>query len=234
MFTARGVWLRTSKGQPLCGAQGPRAIPSASWHVPRAVLQALQLADPYANAKTTFCVVRDPFHRAVSEFSWFVQNSDAFGARVPCVAEELNRFLQSRLKRVRGLGELWPWPDALRNGHSDYTAECHFLPQWMYVLGANASAPHLCEHVLRHENLTAEFAQFVSRLVSISLARSAASASEGLGSRSDNRGSCQLRVTDLDGPSVEAIRQIYAEDFRLFGYASSPTVVHSVSVNSKT
>ena len=96
----------------------PAACPA--WHIPRRAYVAQGGIDPY-RARRTFCAVRHPFTRAVSDYA-FLQTTALAGfygtkktelMRQLCNADMLNAYLQAVLSSAAPLvqEELAAWPD---------------------------------------------------------------------------------------------------------------------------
>jgi len=106
------------------------------WHTPPA--WDVQLAEAYAGC-TTFCIVRDPVQRMVSEASFRLLN---------CNSTQFDEYLQSsfleRQKRVTA-------------------NDCHLLPQSEYVYGGKflGEPGNYCQRVLKMETLSEDFARLM-------------------------------------------------------------------------
>lgn len=85
-------------------------------HVPSLMPQ------PYQN-KTTFCVVRDPHDRMISQFG-FAMAFYNVGQR--CDKDTLNKYLNNSLSEVL-------------QSHRPYIQDCHFLPQAAFSHGRTSS-----------------------------------------------------------------------------------------------
>jgi len=101
----------------------------SAWHVPPS--EDKETARSYANGCDTFCVVRHPASRAVSEFMHGLGKCDVGG------------FAQW----LRG---------SAAPGLDPYRRDCHLVPQIRYVFSAD-HAQQYCQHILRYDNLEAEF-----------------------------------------------------------------------------
>lgn len=101
----------------------------SAWHVP-------PYADPvllkhYGECET-FCVVRHPTARLVSQYRNWLQ---------PCDSSMFESWAVDSLQQAK-------W--------NRYMGDCHFVPQVEYVFGLGSAAPH-CQHVLHYETLRADF-----------------------------------------------------------------------------
>jgi hypothetical protein len=191
----------------------PYGIKCVPHHIPRGLWLA-KGQDPYAGT-TTFCAVRHPYTRFVSQFVWNV--SLKAGCAYPlepracreraapfCTAEKLNAFANDTVGAARrsllavsepGQGEP---PDALA-----LQGDCHFLPQWLYT-----TPP--CGHLLRYESLAQDFRT--------AFAASPRLAEVDLTAAKSNAAPCEMRVGDLSDESRALLAEVYARDFRTFGY----------------
>lgn len=131
-------------------------MPDGSWcekyHVPPQYL--LSLGDPDApvfDDPGTFCVVRHPFERAVSEYKymlsvkWGRSMSEMYGTGLydhpKCTAEGLNHFLQRALTNfLKG---------------KRFLHDCHMVPQTEFIWGKDGK--QWCRKILRSENLVPSF-----------------------------------------------------------------------------
>ena len=91
-------------------------------------------------------------------------------------------------------------------------ADCHWLPQWVYVKDT-------CNHVLRFENLESDFSELMQRF------SSTVSDSSKIPSYAFSRtepaqvSECgSLTKDDLDLKSRTLLATVFAEDYRRFGY----------------
>jgi hypothetical protein len=142
---------------------------------------------PYAN-KDTFCVIRDPYDRMVSEYhansySTFHSSKDP---------RELNSWIQMKLREVMKI--------------SNYPG--HFLPQHFYVYDHHRR--QVVTHVLRYENLHMDFDNLMKRynLDEIKLPPKPAHATDG----------AFFTKESLSPDTIAMINDIYRADFRIFGY----------------
>ena len=123
--------------------RGPRQyaqkMACSFWHTPPRDLEPSNL---YLR-KTTFCVVRDPLARALSEFKlWRAQRLARNESRV--VAMDEMTSANAYLRHTFG-------PEAVTRGGASrgHGADCHLLPQSQYVW--DAAGVRTCTHVLRFE-----------------------------------------------------------------------------------
>lgn len=176
----------------------------AKWHTPPGLLQGINI---YTSSKV-FCVVRNPYARAVSEYQYFASHpefQDQYGgAPVPgklCSAEGLNSFLGFVLKEyLRGQVHL---------------GMCHILPQSHYIWappnGTTGAQEQTCTEVLRLEEFPRAFNDLMKRYGYNNVK---------LPEHHVNKAACgALTANDLSTNVKSLMRQVYAEDFRQLGYS---------------
>mmetsp|Transcript_54765 Transcript_54765/g.127499 ORF Transcript_54765/g.127499 Transcript_54765/m.127499 type:complete len:232 (-) Transcript_54765:80-775(-) len=174
----------------------------AKWHEPPALMAAINI---YTDAKV-FCVVRNPYERAVSEYKYIYANPEfRFGdydliEREGCSSRGLNTWLELQLRRYLD-GEV-------------FEQLCHMLPQVYYVWGppdADGNQCQYCQEILYHEEFPGTFNDLMQRYgYNLHL------------SEDDHRnvGGCpSVSVKDLSPSNVELMKQIYEQDFKWFHYA---------------
>jgi len=173
--------LRQLEGRFLCG--------SAFWHTPLRFLEENALQELQRNFDF-FAVVRDPYERVISECycPWAglhpeTDSRESFNAEI---CKQLLRLKQ----RIRD------------NEHPPG----HWTPQHYYVYDERGE--RMVQHVIRFENLVAEFAALMERYgldISIDTCHNAGR-------------SKQYSVSELSGNNIRLINEIYAGDFKRFGY----------------
>lgn len=123
-------------GQAVCCAIGNAHAQCPAWHVPPALDE--QIAQYYNNGCGTFCVVRDPVERMISEYLWTHNRLHPGSFNEACNVEDFEHWLNTNLD---------PRMDP-------YHGACHFLPQATFV----GSPPNqYCQHVLHFSNFSQEF-----------------------------------------------------------------------------
>jgi len=197
------------------------------WHLPLASFRARGESGGVNSLQETFCVVRDPAQRAISQFS-FQLSADATPASFIvnnqpglCSAESLNSHIHAVLgganSSISRLEGEWPNLSADTMGSArtcvncPAVADCHWLPQWLYVKDT-------CTHILRFENLESDFSALMKRFApTVSAATMIPSYAW---SRTDPSqvSDCSLTKDDLDLQSRTLLATVFAEDFRQFGY----------------
>lgn len=164
------------------------------------------LPDVYAG-KETFCIVRDPYSRMVSQFKFLMIHTA--WSKQNCSADVMNKALLEDLTAAKH--------------ENPYIADCHYLPQTTFVYGINpdTAAPvfkdektRSCEHVLHLEHLSDEFEGLMS--------------SHGypyeLHKKNKARGTlgpkdCSHLTKEQLSPEVrKLIKEVFAEDFMRLGY----------------
>eukprot|EP00440_Ansanella_granifera_P005816 gb/GFBE01006308.1/.p1 GENE.gb/GFBE01006308.1/~~gb/GFBE01006308.1/.p1 ORF type:complete len:579 (+),score=130.95 gb/GFBE01006308.1/:1-1737(+) len=166
------------------------------WHVPPAVDTVR--AESYASTCQTFCVVRDPVDRFVSEFKFARKFEDHVDE---CDSKAFLSWAVHQLDEVK---------------KNPYTRDCHFLPQVDYVYGSSdrGGIPGTyCTRVLRTSNLTMEFNELMDEFgVPVELEDT----------HEFGTSDCEIQVPN---DIVKQIESIYAEDLSAFGFAPRPADV---------
>lgn len=199
-----------------CSQSAPEALrwgvanPAIRGHREKEVTKCfLQHAPPsqapqFYEGRDTFCVVRDPYQRAVSQHGFM---SMFFPNKWSCNATSLNAYLRGRLPTL---------------AKSPYQDDCHLLPQAAYVHRWSAQAkavdlrgPRGCGNFLRFENLSRSFNATMEsyglpyRLNSLKTISS--------GTMSSKR--ChELSPRDLEEDVRRLIEEVYRVDFEVLGY----------------
>ena len=186
------------------------------FHIPPAVYAAS--GAPYDTAYKpdvdTFCVVRHPYTRAISEYMWQGKWWPSLWGF--CTAQNLNDFVERTFKLNTGdLGmvAMSNISDLLGMKDPPQKLDCHGLPQWTFVDGL--SPPHLptpgaCKHVLRYETLETDFARVLSKV--------GASYEEGGLKQWGGVETCTMHVGDLSPRARDILHATYKQDFLRFGY----------------
>eukprot|EP00438_Fugacium_kawagutii_P004960 Skav222391 [mRNA] locus=scaffold4422:47956:48567:+ [translate_table: standard] len=169
----------------------PRDAHCSVWHTPPA--DDPVLAQSYSRCKT-FCVVRHPLDRWISEYQWHLLHWTTRRGRDPCSLQVLNEYSESLMN--------YSFPPAL-----DYRADCHRVPQSKYVISNDGQRLH-CNHVIRFENITAEFNALMKAYKHPQRMDNKKSNSVGI--------KCKMNISDT---LKKWIYTNYQSDFQLFGYS---------------
>lgn len=175
----------------------------ANWHTPPRLLQGINM---YTSSKV-FCVVRDPYLRAVSEYQYFASHPDfqdqyggAPSPTVNCSAEGLNAFLSFVLTEFLNGNKL--------------LGMCHILPQSHYIWASPDATGHqeqTCKEVLRMEEFPRAFDDLMQRYGYYDVK---------LPEQRTNSAVCgNLSKNDLNTTVKSLVGQVYANDFRRLGYS---------------
>lgn len=202
--------------------------PCSPWHLPLSVFRTRGESGGVNSLQQTFCVVRDPIQRAISQFSFQIKAeataatyivNDAPGR---CDADSLNAHVHAVLGAANASfaaveGE-FPLVTAETLGQARTcvecaaVADCHWLPQWLYVRDT-------CDHVLRFESLEEDFTNLMKRFSATTAPSSTIPSFAFARAESRQVSNCNtLTKDDLDIESRILISRVYAEDFRQFGY----------------
>ena len=162
----------------------------------------------------TFCVVRHPLTRAVSEYEFKHRHDPASANSV----EDMNRQLQNAARYRIEYGECSP-----ENPRS-CNADCHWASQHLYLWDKTSGAP-TCDHVLFYENLDDEFSGLME-----AYGLSARCTLHAKGEDDNVKGShtytgSHLGVEDLEDETYLLLLEAYADDMAILGY--SPNDPHA-------
>lgn len=151
------------------------------WHIPPKYFNK----NSYYDSNDTFCVIRNPFSRIVSEYKY------RFGDEpTKLTAKSMNMWIQQDL------------PFMLKTKKHSYN--CHLLPQSEFIYDQMGNKT--CTHVLNNDKLTDEFNDLMKtyRYDHIQMT-----------SQKDNVSKGGLSVNDLDENSKAIIRDLYQNDFAI-------------------
>lgn len=102
------------------------------WHTPPKYFNK----GSYYDSKDTFCVVRNPYSRIVSEYKY------RFGKdKTKLTKKALNEWIQNELVKLVNT--------------NNFKYNCHLIPQYDYIYDNNGNKT--CKHILKSENLNDEF-----------------------------------------------------------------------------
>lgn len=158
----------------------------------------------YYNDKETFCVVRDPYTRLMSQYrSMITQHFSTWGKDGRDSADVMNEQLLEKLQKVK---------------EKPTESDCHFLPQAAYVFGwdkdtetVTESKKH-CDNMLRFED---EWTSFNSLMVDHGYSYEMI--------HRDTTSKFNLTVEDLSDQVVQLYNEIVEVDFRLLNYEKRST-----------
>mmetsp|Transcript_14645 Transcript_14645/g.27506 ORF Transcript_14645/g.27506 Transcript_14645/m.27506 type:complete len:279 (+) Transcript_14645:130-966(+) len=188
MFDSKLDCLHKNVGNASTGCQLQNGY-CAIWHIPPAadvaLLKSYQQCD-------TFCVVRNPLTRLMSEFRYETFSCDRDG---------FEKWATSVL-------------DSAERGVS-MARDCHLIPQHHFVWanGDPRKGPKTCSHVLRYENLTAEFNELmIQKNIPLVLDRYDQPIDRPVRT-------CAEREFEPSAELANRVRAAFAADYALFGYA---------------
>lgn len=105
------------------------------WHLPPKEFDENSLY----KGNPTFCVLRDPYDRVVSEYKYRNQNEKH-------TPEKMNAWIKKMM---------------IPENYEDGGLNCHFIPQSDFIYDTNNNST--CDNVIRFENLTSEFNHLTER-----------------------------------------------------------------------
>mmetsp|Transcript_17911 Transcript_17911/g.21926 ORF Transcript_17911/g.21926 Transcript_17911/m.21926 type:complete len:388 (+) Transcript_17911:224-1387(+) len=165
---------------------------ACSWgHVPpiwlHHYLSESEATRQYFEGKTTFCFIRSPFDRAVSEFKY---HRKGYAPSLKCNSATLNKFLQSKLKDYDANFDP-------RNNNTEETKifiqdDCHYIPQSFYLQS--------CDIKIR----THDIDEWLHDSFNISLGKH------------QNANKCSLTVAGLNDVTLSLLHTVYQNDFQYF------------------
>ena len=223
----KAEWTRDSHPDCPLGCLGTWQSCSP-WHLPLATFRSRGESGGVSSLQETFCIVRDPVQRAISQFSFQLQAEAtpasyiATGVSKGCTADALNAHIHAVLGRanvsISHLEDEFPLLAAETLGSARTCvdcaaiADCHWLPQWVYVKDT-------CNHVLRFENLESDFSELMQRF-SGTVSESSKIPSYAFSRTEPAQVSeCDtLTKEDLDLKSRTLLARVFAEDYRRFEY----------------
>eukprot|EP00438_Fugacium_kawagutii_P035697 Skav234656 [mRNA] locus=scaffold1131:213221:214282:- [translate_table: standard] len=163
------------------------------WHTPPS--DDPLLAQSYSCCKT-FCVVRHPVDRWISEYKFYLSYRARPQGQDPCSWQKLKSYSEELLEMYA-------------HKEIDYFRDCHLLPQSRYVISNDGKRLH-CDHVIRYENLTDEFNALMTAYgFPQRLTRDKEAAELSLDSH------CTINISET---MKQWIYSRYYRDFELFGY----------------
>lgn len=159
----------------------------SEWHVPP---KYLNQDSPYSKNET-FCVIRDPLERVVSEYAWRFQFQKEVSESDYFTADRLNAWIAHNINHEYYL-----------TGDED----CHHLPQYDYVYDDHGNIT--CNNPLDFAYLTQSFNTLIDKhqLKSIQLSST----------RVDNKSINRLSVNDISNENLVNLKRIYQKDIELY------------------
>jgi hypothetical protein len=150
---------------------------------------------PYSN-NDTFCVIREPLERVVSEYNFLYnkqQDTDDY-----FTANKLNYWIENAINREDHITG-----DSSRITHG----QCHLLPQYDYVYDDNGNIT--CDNPLDFAYLTQSFNALMDKhdeLKSIKISPT----------RVDNKSIHKLSVKDISNENLVKLKRVYQKDIELY------------------
>lgn len=210
-FFPRGVPLWGERDEKLRGLQGVGKGKSNDkcygQHVPPSMLVNSRRSI-FEDRTSTFCVVRDPYDRLVSQFGFI----NLFGTKhkYQCTAESMNTYLLGELQKVH-------------KGRT-FLADCHFTPQSLFVFGYDPSTGRAnrnqrwCQKILRFDGLAKNFNSFMEQSgYGVRILDAGKKDGRLQGSSPDCRA---LSTKDLSPEVIALANEIYKDDFETLGFQS--------------
>ena len=197
-----GGWQPPSAvGKPARG----EPLPCSPFHIPPAVYQRVLKRNPYANA-STFCIVRHPLSRALSEVLYSMRHEPL---KSYCSPAQIEKLLDEKLDGLEPfLRSYRSWDGQLKAHDAAAVSDCHWLPQVAYTHGPGVPQ---CARILRLESLAADW-QKLSASTGLGIAASALT--------DDNASPCPVSMGQLSAAVRARLAKLYAPDLDKLGYAA--------------
>jgi len=202
-------------GHPFTWPEQPSPWHCSGFHVPPAVFESESMP---AYTTETFCFVRHPFTRAISEYLFRAIGNATTPGVLPagrCTASALNEFIQEHAGTLAKVA-LLHGISKLVHTSPPQDADCHWIPQWAYVDGIDSTRP-ACKHIRRQEFMEEDFGELMREFGQEYHAGDLPYANEVA--------TCKLPVGSLSNASQALLRHAYRLDFERFGY--DPSIVNS-------
>jgi len=179
----------------------PDGYACSAHHVPPQYAPG-EIKGMYATRDQVFCVTRNPYERAVSEYTYLlsapkgqIDNETGLIDNFECTPEGLNNFVQKAMAAV--------------TSGKKFIADCHFLPQSEYIWEGDRQ---WCKNILRMDGLPGNFNTFMESLglsVRLGKDRKNAAAHRCPG----------VSVASLTHKTKAMLNQVYHDDFVKLGYS---------------
>ena len=153
------------------------------WHVPPKYMKGVG-KDYYKNS-STFCVLRNPYERIISEFKYINR-----GNKENVTKENLNKYIHKL-------------PEIIKK--NKFSQDCHLLPQYEYIYDDYGN--RICDHILDFDNLGRDI-NALNSYYKLGLTKIDHS-------KKNTTSFSKLNKNDLDEKSLQIIKQLYKKDFEL-------------------
>lgn len=176
-----------------CELKNQRGDFCSAWHIPP--VWDKKIASFYEDNKCeTFCVVRHPLQRLISEWKFRRQlKIDQNLQAEPCSVDAFEKYAKQSLEQY-----------AQQNSMED----CHFLPQVDYVFTAQRDKKY-CQHELRFESLAEDFGALMKSFnIPLTLTNH----------NNQEEEECRLNEEAIGRTVRQLVESTYNEDFSLLNY----------------
>ncbi|CAK9032643.1 unnamed protein product [Durusdinium trenchii] len=157
------------------------------WHYPPRMDE--ELTQNYANC-STFCVVRDPLRRFVSEYFYISKQRHTPGPL--CNQRTFEEYANATLQRLM----IDPWID-----------DCHHVPQAYYL--SSRTGRRSCDHIIRYEHMQEELSKVLKFYGEVDLKRTKLPA--GVNSV---RGRCKMENLSVSEHLQQRLRDFFHLDYQ--------------------
>lgn len=158
---------------------------SAYWHVPPKHFYN----NNYYDSDETFCVIRNPNDRLISEYSYIHKNDERKNNK-----ENMNKWLKDNINE-----------DNILKGRDNSNIRdyyCHLIPQYEYIYDDNGE--RTCDTILNFDNLNEDFNNLMkAKNIDLQLDDKT----------KENKSHFNLTVDDIDEENMKKIFKYYKKDF---------------------